>query len=97
MPAHRLVNQHEKRERIVSGELLKQAEGPITEWWQRAYLADAPEFMRGRFWQEARGTLPLVASDLEEEDLDSILLGIELQRRRIKHDQQLQEWHGVAR
>jgi hypothetical protein len=97
MPAHRRVNQHEKRERIVSGELLKRAEGPITEWWQRAYLTEAPELIRSRFWHEARGTLPLFASDLREEDLGDILLGIEMQRRRIKHDQQLEEWHGLAR
>jgi hypothetical protein len=90
------VNQHEKRERIVSGEVLKKAEGLISEWWQEAYLADAPELMRSRFWQEARGTLPLLPGELPEQDLGAILVGIELQRRRIKHDQQIQEWHGVA-
>jgi SAM-dependent methyltransferase len=93
MPAHRRVNQHEKRHRIVSGELLRRAEAPIAEWWRDAYLTEVPDVMPTRFWQEARGTLPLAGDDAR---LGDLLGAIELQRRRIKHDQQLEEWGGAG-
>jgi hypothetical protein len=36
LPAHRRVNQHDKRDRLPADALLRQAADPIQDWWRRA-------------------------------------------------------------
>ncbi len=97
LPSHRKVNQHLKRDRIVSAELLQRSQGLIGEWWQHAYLHDPGSMISTQFWQEARGTLPLLGVQNRREALDDLFTAVDLQRMRLRHDQQLREWNGVGR
>jgi SAM-dependent methyltransferase len=54
LPAHRLVNQRLKRDRLPAASTLAQAEERIHSWWQAAYLAPGDPLLSGRFAQEAR-------------------------------------------
>src|SRR5690606_12590916 len=51
LPAHRTVNQQEKRARLPSDRLLRTAGARMIEWWESAYLTcDAR--LTERFWIE---------------------------------------------
>jgi hypothetical protein len=93
LPAHRRVNQHEKRDRLPTDDLLRRSTEPIQSWWQRAYL-DSSHLLPERFANEARASLPGLggpaASDLEE-----VFAALRVQRLRLRHDQQVPEWFGV--
>ncbi|MGH8194855.1 MAG: methyltransferase domain-containing protein [Woeseiaceae bacterium] len=96
LPAHRNVNRHHKRDQIVSAELLQRSQGPISDWWQHAYLDASEALLPIQFWQEARGTLPLLDPLDENENFDGLFMAVDLQRLRLRHDQQLREWNGVG-
>jgi hypothetical protein len=46
-----------------------------------------------QFWQEARGTLPLLDAQNGEQGLDDLFIAVDLQRMRLRNDQQLSEWN----
>ena len=90
MPAHRTVNQHEKRDRLPGDQLLRSAQDRIMSWWASAYR-DAPDSLIGaRFVVEAAASLPAMTSP--ESDLDDVYAAMSLQRMRLKNDQQVPEW-----
>jgi SAM-dependent methyltransferase len=97
LPAHRRINQHQKRDQIVSAELLQRSQGPIGDWWRHAYLDDSDALTSTQFWQEARGTSPLLDLRDRQGALDDLFVAVDLQRMRLRHDQQLREWNGVSR
>jgi SAM-dependent methyltransferase len=97
LPAHRKINQHLKRDQIISAELLQRSQGLIGEWWQHAYLDSSDAMTSAQFWQEARSTLPLLDARDRQGALDDLFMAVDLQRMRLRHDQQLREWNGVSR
>ena len=92
MPAHRQVNQHEKRNLLPGDRILRQAEERIHDWWNGAYRTAQNPLLADRFALEAAASLPGVtpASD----GLDDYYAGLALQRVRLKHNQQAPEWTG---
>jgi len=93
MPAHRKVNQHEKRDRLPADPLLRTAQERILEWWDAAYRENPDHPLAQRFALEASASLPgVVAADA---DLDSYYSALNLQRLRLKQNQQVPEWSGT--
>ncbi|MEK0082646.1 HNH endonuclease domain-containing protein [Benzoatithermus flavus] len=93
MPAHRAINQHQKRDLLVSAGALRRAEDRIIGWWDETYVADTA--VQRRFWTEAQATLPLMDNAGETPSLDDVFAAVDLQRMRLRADQQLKEWDGV--
>jgi SAM-dependent methyltransferase len=90
LPAHRTVNQRLKRDQLPSAVALLAAEARIRQWWQTAYLNDA--ILREQFFEEARASLPSVART----NSPDVFGAVTLHRMRLRHDQQIPEWHGAA-
>ena len=96
MPAHRRVNQRDKRDRLPGDGLLRAAAEPIQGWWQRAYLDGTGLLLSQRFVDEARASLPglanpaLAPAGVPEE----VFAALQVQRLRLRHDQQVPEWAG---
>ena len=57
MPAHRRVNQREKRDRLPSNEALHRAGDGIVSWWECAYLVSGDLVLPSRFGEDARASL----------------------------------------
>jgi hypothetical protein len=93
MPAHRNVNQKEKRSRLPADRLLRSSEGRIIGWWDAAYNRDQPSLSE-RFWLEAASSLPGVKA--EKNNLHDVFDAVSLQRVKLRHDQQVPEWEGEA-
>ena len=91
MPAHRTVNQKQKKALLPSDRLLRSAQDRVLDWWGSAYLKDAPA-VSDRFWLEANASLPGIISD--QKNLADIFDAVCLQRMRLRHDQQVPEWAG---
>ncbi len=89
MPAHRDVNQREKRARLPSGARMKLARDGIMDWWREAYTRE-DDVIEKRFWLETRTSLPLLES--ESDQLDRLFGAINIQRIRLQRDQQVPEW-----
>ena len=87
MPAHRQVNQHQKRDMLPSDSTLEQAEERILNWWERAYLDDS---LQEKFFLEAASSLPGIHG--EARNLEEIFESVCLQREKLKRDQQAPEW-----
>ena len=92
MPAHRKVNQHEKRDRLPADALLRTAQERILDWWDAAYRENPDHPLAQRFALEASASLPgVVTADTE---LDGYYSALNLQRLRLKQNQQVPEWSG---
>jgi hypothetical protein len=92
VPAHRRVNQDQKRDKLPSGDLLIRRRDSIVSWWHKAYeqaTALAPQFV-----SEAKTSLPALGQD-GEFDADDIFEAMRFQRLRLWRDQQIQEWDGA--
>lgn len=92
MPAHRSVNQHQKKDRLPGASLLRTVQDRIMGWWERAYDRNQSS-MQDRFWLEADASLPgmLLPS---QHNLDDVFEAVCVQRMKLKHDQQVPEWEG---
>jgi SAM-dependent methyltransferase len=90
MPAHREVNS-KKSDRLPSGETLKSAHERILNWWESGYSPNKNPATGDRFFSEAKSALPLVHS-IDVPSFDDVFVGLEFQRLRLKHDQQIPEW-----
>lgn len=90
LPAHRNVNQNEKRGRLPGVHVLRRAQDRLMGWWDAGYLKATETLLPGRFMTEAQATLPLLGQT--GGDLDDVFAGVTLQRTRLKHDQQMPEW-----
>ena len=93
LPAHRRVNQHEKRDRLPADALLRRATEPIQDWWRRAYLTGPNPLLPRRFTDEARASLPGLGG-VAEPASDDVFSALRVQRLRLRHDQQVPEWAG---
>jgi hypothetical protein len=92
MPADRIVNQSQKRDRLPSDRLLRAAQERIVGWWQAAYREAENASLADRFVLEAAASLPGVEkTNAGSEDIFS---AVSLQRLRLRHDQQVPEWLG---
>jgi SAM-dependent methyltransferase len=89
LPALRSINQNQKSDRLPSIERLAKAKDIILEWWTAGYMHNANALIGKQFLTEARASLPGV---LEAPSPETIFDGMELQRLRLHHDQQVPEW-----
>lgn len=80
-----------KGERLPAAPLLHASREVITDWWDQAF-ADGPR--REQFFLEAQAALPAVGDRF---DVQAVFEGLLHQRTRLKANQQLAEWHGLAR
>lgn len=92
MPASRTLNQHEKRDKLVSAATLHHSVERIMDWWSRAYANPDNLAVHDRFITEARVTLPISFSS-DANQLDEIFEGMLLKRIALKRDLQLVDWN----
>ena len=92
MPAHRSVNQHQKKDRLPGASLLRTVQDRIMSWWRRAYDRHQSP-MQDRFWLEADASLPGMLLT-NQHNLDDVFEAVCVQRMKLKHDQQVPEWDG---
>ncbi len=93
MSAARTINQHSKRERLVSAAALADARPRITAWWDEAYLS-AGDDVRARFYEEARTTLPLPQDG--QIGADELFAAVDFRRLRLRQETQASEWTGIT-
>jgi hypothetical protein len=89
LPAMRSINQNQKSDRLPSVERLAKAKDIILDWWTAAYMHNPNTLIGKKFLTEARASLPGI---LETPSPETIFDGMELQRLRLYHDQQVPEW-----
>lgn len=96
MPAHRTVNQREKRDRLPADRLLRSAQDRILAWWNAAYRDETNPPITDRFALEAAASLPGVTPGVTPPvfDLDNCYSALHVQRLRLKQNQQVPEWDG---
>jgi SAM-dependent methyltransferase len=94
LPAHREVNQNQKRDRLPGAEVLRSAQERIEDWWDRGFLKADNQPLSVRFTTEAKATLPIVAK--AELQLDDVFAAVNLQQLRLKNDQQVPVWEPDA-
>ena len=90
LPAHRTVNQSQKRSKLPGLELLRSAQNRIQEWWEKGYLLAANQVLSERFMTEVRASLPVI--EHVGFSLDDIFAALNLQQIRLKSDQQVPVW-----
>ena len=83
------MNQNQKSDRLPSAERLAEAKEIIVDWWTAGYVRNANALIGQRFLTEARASLPGI---IEAPSPETIFEGVELQRIRLHHDQQVPEW-----
>ena len=86
----RRVNQHLKRDRLPSAAALAAAREAVVGWWEAAWRSDPA--LEGRFGREAAAALPVSAGASSED----VFAALEWRRLRLRQDQQVEEWAGVA-
>ncbi len=89
LPALRSINQNQKSDRLPSVERLAKAKDIILDWWTAGYMHNANTLIGKQFLTEASASLPGI---LETPSPETIFDGMELQRLRLHHDQQVPEW-----
>ena len=89
LPSSRKANSA-KGEKLPSVEILQVAKPQIMHWWEEAYIGKPIE---ERFYIEAEAALPLVQFSRSTR---SVFEGLQQQRLRLKVNQQLTEWAGLA-
>lgn len=94
LPAHRTVNQREKRNRLPSAERLRDAQAPMEEWWRDAYVDAPASTLVDRFFAEARASLPSLSTNSACPSIDDVFAAVALKRLALKQDQQVPEWEG---
>jgi SAM-dependent methyltransferase len=93
LPSSRAVNQREKKDKLVTVSRLGNARDAMLDWWTRAW-ADSGQVWRPRFIDEARASLPLIATDASEPMLGDVFEGVQVRRALLRQDQRLPEWGG---
>lgn len=88
LPAHRTVNQRQKRDLLPSASALAGSRHAIIEWWEDAWR-DSPA-LEARFEREVRAALPVSAGCTSELAFE----GLSWRRLRLQQDQRLTEWAG---
>ena len=98
-PSNGSVNRN-KKDRLPSSKILFKASERMMEWWDVAFSKNENQFIRQRFYVEAKGTLvvdPSQSSDYKnlKIPLDKIFSALSLKRISLKSDQGIEEWDGV--
>jgi HNH endonuclease len=93
LPAHRRVNQHQKRDRLPSEAILRRARDGILQWWEAAYL-NRQDTMATRFSEEAKASLPGLRRPEQDASPEAVFTAMGLQRLRLRLDQGVPEWSG---
>ncbi|MGY0714692.1 methyltransferase domain-containing protein [Azospirillum argentinense] len=93
LPAAARVNRHEKRDRLVSADLLDRSRERIADWWERAYVRRSP-LLAARFEREAQASLPLDVEPHRGVDIGAVLDALSAKRLMLRVTQQLPEWLG---
>jgi len=91
LPSSREVNQREKKDKLVTVSRLGNARDAMLDWWTRAWV-DSGQVWRPRFIDEARASLPLIATDASEPTLGDVFEGVQVRRALLRQDQRLPEW-----
>jgi electron transfer flavoprotein alpha/beta subunit len=89
LPALRSVNQRQKTDRLPSAGRLAKAREIIIDWWTAGYIDNANPSIGRQFVTEACASLPGI---VETPSAETVFDGMELQRLRLHHDQQVPEW-----
>ena len=89
LPAHRTVNQRDKRDRLPSAAALASSRDAIVAWWDDAWRADAA--LDARFGREVGAALPVPSGCASEIAFE----GLAWRRLRLQQDQRLPEWAGA--
>lgn len=93
LPSSRTVNQHQKRDKLVTPAQLDDAHEAMLGWWTIAWTG-ATQVWRPRFFEEARSSLPLNAGHADTATLEDVFEGVQLRRALLRQDQRLPEWGG---
>ncbi len=91
MPAHRNVNQKEKRAQLPSASLMRSCQDRIMTWWEAAYGSEGEGLSR-RFSIEVGSSLAGVGRS--KPSLDTVFEAVLLQRARLRQNQRVPEWPG---
>jgi SAM-dependent methyltransferase len=94
MPAHRAVNQAQKKDKLPGAGLLRASQDRIQGWWERGYLRADTRALPERFRVEAEATLPMLAG--ERGGLDEVFAAVEMQQMRLRADQGVGVWERVG-
>jgi SAM-dependent methyltransferase len=89
-PAHRVVNQRQKRDLLPSANTLALSRQAIQSWWDQSWCQDPA--LHTRFAREAEAALPIVKADSSE----AVFEGLSWRRLRLQQDQRLPEWAGAS-
>jgi SAM-dependent methyltransferase len=89
MPAHRRINQRDKRQRLPSAAAMLGARDRILTWWETAFTEADGEALRRRFFSEAAVSLTLPD---QEPDLDMVFDGAAHRRLFLRATHQVEEW-----
>lgn len=90
MPAHRTVNQRQKRDLLPSAATLAASRDAIIGWWEGSWRRD--EALALRFGREVGAALPVGPGSPS----DQVFEGLSWRRLRLQQDQRLPEWAGVG-
>jgi SAM-dependent methyltransferase len=90
LPAHRDVNQNQKRDKLPGAKLLRSARDRIEEWWNKGYLHADNSVLPERFFTEANATLPMI--ECVHPRIEDVFAALNMQQIRLKHDQQIPVW-----
>ena len=96
LPSTRTLNQHQKRDRLPSAASLAAARERIENWWKAGHSLASDVHTAGRFFLEARTSLPVIGGDNGSLEIEDVFDAVGIQRLRLKENQQIPEWRGVA-
>ena len=105
LPASRIVNQRQKRDKLPTDRVLRRAKDLIIEWWGAGYVRTDDRLLTEQFTLEASATLPALEVPADNLDnvvaearlhrlLEDVFSAVSLQRLRLSNDQQIPEWQG---
>ena len=89
VPAARDINQHQKRDRLISATLLDRVSERLYDWWTRAYLLDENTVTPQIFYVEAKTSLAV-----HDHTITALVHGLHQRRLTLRQDQQISEWQG---
>jgi len=90
MPSTNIAN-GSKSNGIPDADLMRSSRQRILQWWEMAYLNEG---LADQFYLEAETALPGI--DETKRHPEKVFEALQLQRLRLRRDQQLREWRGIS-